>query len=123
MPFEKYEPLWKDWDRKAQKEGLHATFYSTNKDEYIGEWHDNKKEGKGVYKWLKKGEIYEGEWKNDMRNGFGNISIIQADGSFKKYYSGGWKNDKTHVFRKKFSLFIYFEIIYVLGLWCVLLYR
>lgn len=96
-PFEKYEPLWKDWDRKAQKEGLHATFYATNKDEYIGEWHDNKKEGKGVYKWLKKGEIYEGEWKNDMRNGFGNISSKQPDGSYKKFYSGGWKNDKTHV--------------------------
>ena len=99
-PIEKYEPLWKDWDRKAQKEGLHATFYATNKDEYIGDWHDNKKEGKGVYKWLKKGEIYEGEWKNDMRNGFGNISSKQPDGSYKKYYSGGWKNDKTHVKRR-----------------------
>ncbi len=106
VKVDKYEPLWKDWDRRAQKEGLHATFYATNKDEYTGEWHDNKKEGKGVYKWTSKGEIYEGEWKNDMRNGFGNISTLQADGSYKKYYSGGWKNDKTHVFRNIFYKYV-----------------
>jgi hypothetical protein len=104
-PIEKFEPLWKESDRKAQKEGLHSTFYSTNKDEFIGEWHNNKKEGKGVYKWLKKGEIYEGEWKNDMRNGFGNLSVKQSDGSYKKLFSGGWKNDKTHVKLIKHSFF------------------
>lgn len=101
MPFLKkekqFQPLWKDWDRKAQKEGLHATFYTGGKDEYIGEWHDNKKEGKGVFNWVKKGEIYEGEWKNDKRNGFGNLSIKAADGSYKKVYSGGWIDNKTHV--------------------------
>ncbi len=101
MPFlktiEKYQPLWREWDTKAQKEGLHATFFMTNKDEYVGEWHANKKEGKGVYKWHSNSQIYEGEWKNDMRNGFGNLSVKLADGSFKKIYSGGWKNDKQNV--------------------------
>jgi hypothetical protein len=67
MPFlksiDKFQPPWKEWDQKAQKEGWHATFYSTNKDEYRGDWHNNKKEGKGVYKWINKGQIYEGEWK------------------------------------------------------------
>ena len=57
---QEFEPLWKEWDRKAQKEGLHGTFYTVNQNEYVGEWQDNKKEGKGVYKWVKKGEIYEG---------------------------------------------------------------
>ncbi len=42
-PIEKFESLWKESDRKAQKEGLHSTFYSTNKDELIDEWHNNKK--------------------------------------------------------------------------------
>jgi hypothetical protein len=96
-PIEKFEPLWKDWDRKANKEGLHATFFQTNKDEYIGDWHCNKKEGKGVYIWVNKGEIYEGEWKNDKRDGFGNFSVKNAHGDFKKVYSGGWKNNKMHV--------------------------
>ena len=40
---------------------------------------------------------YSIEWKNDLRNGFGNLSIRQEDGSYKKIYSGGWKNDKQHV--------------------------
>jgi len=57
---QEFEPLWKEWDRKAQKEGLHGTFFTVNQNEYVGEWHNNLKEGKGVYKWLKKGEIYEG---------------------------------------------------------------
>lgn len=34
-PIEKPKQPWKDWDRKAQKEGLHATFYATNGDEYV----------------------------------------------------------------------------------------
>ena len=97
QPVEKFEPLWKDWDRKAQKEGLHATFYTTNQDQYTGEWRDNKKEGKGVYHWISKGEIYEGEWKDNKRCGFGNLSVKKEDGSFKKIYSGGWKNNKQHV--------------------------
>lgn len=57
---ERFEPLWKEWDRKAQKEGLHSTFYTIDQNEYVGEWRNNKKDGKGVYKWVKKGQIYEG---------------------------------------------------------------
>lgn len=99
-PIEKFEPLWKEWDRKAQKEGLHATVFATNKDQYIGEWHNNKKEGKGVFNWLSKGEIFEGEWKNDKRDGFGNLSVRQASGEYMKVYSGGWKNNKKHVYNQ-----------------------
>ena len=99
-PIEKFQPLWKEADKKAQKEGLHSTFYTTNQNQYIGEWHDNKKEGKGIFNWIEKNQIYEGEWKDDKRNGFGNSSVKQEDGSYKKIYSGGWKNNKEHV--KKF---------------------
>lgn len=95
--LEKSKQLWKDWDDKANKEGLRGTFYTTNQNQYVGEWHKNKKEGKGVFNWVTKGEIYEGEWKDDKRNGFGNLSIKQLDGSYKKAYSGGWKNDRKHV--------------------------
>jgi len=95
-PLEKSKQLWKAWDEKANKEGLHGTFYTTNQNQYVGEWHANKKEGKGVFNWIQKGEIYEGEWKDDKRNGFGNLSVKQPDGSYKKVYSGGWKNDKKH---------------------------
>ena len=105
-PIEKYEPLWKEWDKKAQKEGLHATFYTINKDQYTGEWHDNKKEGKGVYNWVNKNEIYEGEWKDDKRNGFGNLSCKGPDGNYKKIYSGGWKNNRQHVINLIFIILL-----------------
>ena len=38
-------PLWKEWDYKAQKKGVRHTVYSVNRDEYTGEWLDNKKHG------------------------------------------------------------------------------
>jgi len=119
MPFpksiEKFEPLLNDWDRKAQKEGLHATFYTCDKNQYIGEWHNNKKEGKGIYKWVDKGEIYEGEWKDDKRNGYGNLSIKCPNGEFKKIYSGGWKDNKQHVLNG-FLSFLNFYWIWNLNL-------
>ncbi len=42
------EPLWKEWDYKAQKKGIRHTVYSVNGDEYTGEWLDNKKHGRGL---------------------------------------------------------------------------
>lgn len=49
MPLKKIgkkrEPLWKEWDRLAQKEGPRKTFYAVGGDEYTGDWHDNKKHG------------------------------------------------------------------------------
>ncbi|XP_013403272.1 MORN repeat-containing protein 3-like [Lingula anatina] len=90
------EPLWKDWDYKAQKKGIRHTVYSVNGDEYTGEWLDNKKHGKGTYKWKSTGAIYDGDWKNGKRNGFGTLSTPDGKGGFKKEYSGGWKNHMRH---------------------------
>lgn len=49
MPITKHpkkcEPLWKEWDYKAQKKGVHHTVYSVNGDQYTGEWNNNKKNG------------------------------------------------------------------------------
>lgn len=44
-PLDKPQPLWKEWDQKANKKGLHKTVYSVNGDEYVGEWLDNKRSG------------------------------------------------------------------------------
>ena len=41
----KNEPLWKEWDYKAQKKGVHHTVYSVNGDRYTGEWDNNQKNG------------------------------------------------------------------------------
>lgn len=109
----KTEPLWKDWDHKAQKSGIRNTVYSVNKDEYTGEWANNKKDGKGTYKWRSNGCIYDGDWQNDMRNGFGTFSIPTPGGGYKKQYSGGWKNDKRHGYGTHF----YSDTEYYEGEW------
>ena len=54
--------------------------------------------GKGTYKWKATGALYDGDWKDDMRNGFGTYSIPTDDGGYTKQYSGGWKDNKKHVF-------------------------
>ncbi|EGW07464.1 MORN repeat-containing protein 3 [Cricetulus griseus] len=41
----KSEPLWKDWDRKALKNGMRHQVFAVNGDHYVGEWKDNLKHG------------------------------------------------------------------------------
>jgi len=53
--------------------------------------------GKGTYKWKATGALYDGDWKEDKRNGFGTYSIPTEDGGYTKQYSGGWKDNKKHV--------------------------
>ena len=49
MPIQKVgkkrEPLWKDWDKLAQKDGVRKTILAVGGNEYIGEWKDNLKHG------------------------------------------------------------------------------
>ena len=57
---------------------------------YKGQFINEKKEGKGIYKY-NNGEKYEGEYKNNLRNGFGIYTY--KDGYI---YKGQWKDDKKH---------------------------
>ena len=52
--------------------------------------------GKGTQVWKKNGAIYDGDWREGMRNGFGMYSVKTGD-TYVKQYAGGWKNDKRHV--------------------------
>ena len=66
-------------------------FYEEGK--YIGQLVNNKKEGKGKMEYLNNdiylGKIYEGEWKNDLREGRG-IEIWKDGERFEGYF----RNDK-----------------------------
>ncbi|XP_062038654.1 MORN repeat-containing protein 3 isoform X2 [Lepus europaeus] len=91
----KSETLWKEWDRKAQKNGLRHQVFAVNGDHYVGEWKDNMKHGKGTQFWKKKGAIYEGDWKYGKRDGYGTLSLPdQETGKYQRVYSGWWKNNK-----------------------------
>ena len=48
------------------------------KEEYVGEFRNNKKNGKGVYT-FSNGEKYKGQFKDNQRNGKGILEYI--DGS------------------------------------------
>lgn len=84
MPITKHpkvtEPLWKEWDYKAQKKGVRNTVYSVNGDQYTGEWNDNKKNGEvfGVSCLIKSYDICQ-VW-SFISNVFFSFLVWQAKG-------------------------------------------
>ena len=110
-PREK-QPVWKEWDYKANKKGVRHTVYSVNGDQYTGEWLNNLKHGKGTYTWKQDSAVYDGDWANGKRNGFGTYSLPKGAG-YRKVYAGGWKNDKRHGYGTNF----YTEDEYYEGEW------
>ena len=60
-----------------------------NGDKYDGEWKNDLREGNGIYEY-KNGDKYKGEWKNDLRNGKG--ILYYKNGNIK--YEGKYLNDK-----------------------------
>ena len=68
--------------REMKSTKMNGTIIEVSKDGtniYEGEWKDNKKEGKGILK-LIDGSSYEGEWKNDRIEGKGIMEY--RDGGF-----------------------------------------
>ena len=59
-----------------------------NGDIYKGEWKNDLKEGKGIMKY-NNGDIYKGEWKNDLKEGKG---IMEYNNGF--FHDGNWLDDK-----------------------------
>jgi len=42
--------------------------------------------------------MYEGDWYNDQRHGYGVLSKIMEDGDVRKVYAGDWAKGKKHGF-------------------------
>lgn len=59
---------------------------------YEGQWHDEKRHGKGKLLWTD-GSFFEGQWVNDKANGYGRL--IHFDGDV---YEGQWKDDQANGF-------------------------
>jgi hypothetical protein len=59
-------------------------------DKYDGEYKDDKKNGLGVYTWAD-GDKYDGEYKDDKKNSHGVLTWADGD-----KYDGEWKDDNMH---------------------------
>ena len=79
-----YKGILKD----SKKECINGKMIYNNGDKFEGEFKNEIKEGKGkmIYK---NGDIYEGEFKNDKREGNGKMNYKNRD-----IYEGEYKNDE-----------------------------
>ncbi|XP_012277833.1 MORN repeat-containing protein 3-like [Orussus abietinus] len=77
----------------------HATFSPSTplKDCYWGDFKNDKKEGKGT-QLTRNNWLYEGDWSNGRRNGFGVLSKVSKIGEIWKFYSGDWVVGKKQGF-------------------------
>ena len=57
---------------------------------YEGEWLDNKRDGYGKQIWPDESK-YEGNWLNDKANGYGKLFHYDGD-----IYEGEWQDDKAN---------------------------
>jgi len=67
-----------------------GTYYFSNGDKYDGEWKNDKRNGKGIYTHAS-GNIYEGEFKDNKRNGKGTFTYPNGE-----KYVGEFKDNKKH---------------------------
>ena len=81
---EEYHGEWVDDKRKNG----HGTMIYSNDDQYQGNFVDGKRQGTGIIQY-KNGDQYEGEWVDDKRQGEG--MMYYQDG---RSYKGDWVEDK-----------------------------
>ena len=77
-----YTGEWKD-DMKHGK----GIFRWDNGMSYEGDWVENRRNGQGVFKWPN-GQVFDGAWENDKRQGLGSLSMPDSS-----KLEGEWKND------------------------------
>ena len=74
---------------KIIKEKEKGIYYHKNGNKYEGDWKNEKRDGKGIFYW-NDGRKYEGDFKNNIREGNG--ILYYTNGKIEK--NGIWKNDE-----------------------------
>jgi hypothetical protein len=62
-----------------------------NGDEYVGQWKDGQRHGKGLYVSTRDGFRYNGEWLTDKPDGQGTLTLASGD-----RYDGWWRQGQRH---------------------------
>lgn len=89
--------LWKTNDLKADKHAVdHATVFFTNKNTYVGDWKNNKKDGRGSFVAKDKKLRYEGDFVEGKREGHGVLWKDEGKGRLRRVYEGEWQGGKRH---------------------------
>lgn len=89
---QEFEPEGYSGDTNDQGEREGRGILITSKYKYEGEWKNNMKHGEGEIR-EKSGRVYKGEWKRDMRNGRGKQIEKIFHGFFVEIYEGEFKDD------------------------------
>ncbi len=83
---QKYKPLEGGYmDTNGNLQGRFIVHYASGS-VYEGNWENTLRNGYGKYTWSD-GEVYEGNWENGAENGYGKMTW--SDGSV---YEGTWEN-------------------------------
>ncbi|XP_022120458.2 MORN repeat-containing protein 3-like [Pieris rapae] len=97
MPFyhhpRNFTPLSKAAERKAVKNGLHHSIFTSRFDRYVGDWNNDLKQGKGLFLTYT-GKLYEGDWFKGFRHGYGTLSNKLSNGTYNLEYRGEWVRGK-----------------------------
>jgi len=80
-----------NYDGDCKKGLAHGSGKAEGIDTYTGEFKKGLPNGNGIYTW-KSGDVYEGNWKNGERSGFGTLTVMLA--SSDSIIEGYWKLDK-----------------------------
>uniref|UniRef100_A0A8C5EMR6 MORN repeat-containing protein 3 n=1 Tax=Gouania willdenowi TaxID=441366 RepID=A0A8C5EMR6_GOUWI len=102
-------------EAKTMITGKRACVFSPNGDVYKGEWLNNLKHGKGIEFKNIAGSKFQGQWKLGKRDGYGVSSEWNCElNQFEKSFIGYWKNGKKHGFGTMF----YKNLGVYEGEWC-----
>ncbi|XP_049867108.1 MORN repeat-containing protein 3-like [Pectinophora gossypiella] len=97
MPFYRkprnFTPLHTIAEKKSIKNGLHHAIFTSRFDRYVGDWHHDHKQGKGLFLTIT-GKLYEGDWFEGFRHGHGTLSHRMENGVFRLDYRGEWVRGK-----------------------------
>ncbi len=91
-----YTGSWYDGKRSGKGKLVYAKNDKYKRSYYDGDWKDGNRHGKGKLAWTT-GEVYDGQWISDSRNGcYGRYIYASNDAWNRSYYEGEWDGDNRH---------------------------